>query len=109
MGLTHSRWSSRRMAPVGRRRTIHEGLKGMTQIFSPRVLLAIAVVVILGLLASPNSGLWVACLLAPPAILWILGGSTAYPVLGWVAGMNWLAIAADVLQADWSGQAVRLG
>jgi len=68
-----------------------------------------ALVLILGLLASPNGGLWAACLFAPPAILWILGARKAYPVLGWVAGMNWLAIAADVLLADMSGRSVDEG
>jgi hypothetical protein len=68
-----------------------------------------ALALILGLWASPNAGLWAACLLAPPAILWILGGSKAYPVLGWVAGMNWLAIAADVLRADVSGRSLGEG
>jgi hypothetical protein len=81
----------------------------MTGIFSPRVLSVVFLFVMLGLLASPNAELWVACLLLIPAIVWILGGNRAYPMLVWVIGLNWLSIAADVLGADWSGQAVSEG
>jgi hypothetical protein len=81
----------------------------MTGIFSPRVLLVAVLLIMLGLSASPNVELWAACLLLPPAIVWILGGPTAYPVLIWVIGLNWLSIAGDVLRADLSRQSVTEG
>jgi hypothetical protein len=81
----------------------------MTGIFSPRVLLVAVLFIMLGLSASPNLELWFACLLLLPAIVWILGGNQAYPVLVWVIGLNWLSIAADVLRADLSGQSATEG
>src|SRR5208282_4114237 len=79
----------------------------MTGIFSSRVLLVAFLFIMLGLSASPNVELWAACLLLPPAIVWILGGNQAYPVLVWVIGLNWLSVAAGVLRADLSGLPLR--
>src|SRR5271169_2966583 len=79
----------------------------MTGLFSPRVLLPVFLFILLGLSASPNVEIWAACLLLPPAIVWILGGNRAYPILVWVIGLNWLSIAADLLRADLSGQSLR--
>jgi len=81
----------------------------MRHILSPRLLAVAALLMVLGLCWSPNAGLWAACLFVPPAVLGILGGSSAYPGLGWIVGMNWLAIAADVLQADLNGWSAREG
>jgi hypothetical protein len=75
----------------------------MKGIFSPQVLLIVSLFIMLGLSASPNAGFWAACLLLPPAVVWILGGNQAYPVLVWVIGLHWLSIAGRVLQADLSG------
>ena len=81
----------------------------MTGIFPPRALLVAVLFIMLGLSASPNVELWAACLLLPPAVVWILGEPRAYPALVWVIGLNWLSIAAEVLRADLSGQSVTEG
>jgi hypothetical protein len=81
----------------------------MTGIFSSRVLWGVFSLIILGISASPNAELWAACLVVLPTIVWILGGNRGYPVLVWVVGINWLAVAADVLRADLSELPIRDG
>ena len=81
----------------------------MSSIFSLRVLTVVFLLTGVALALSPNPVFWVACLLLLPAIVWILGGKEAYPLLVWVIGLNWLSIAAGVLRGDLSGQSLTEG
>jgi hypothetical protein len=59
------------------------------------------------ILASPivsmNSHLWLIAIVALVFGSWCIGWPTYYPVLLWIVGINWLPIAADILNADLSG------
>ena len=78
----------------------------MNAVLSPWTLGTGCVVIILGLLASPNSALWATCLLALPLAVWLLGGQRAYRVLLWVVAVNWLQVIGDVMVADVAGETI---
>ena len=81
----------------------------MNALLSPWTLGAACVLIILGLLASPNAALWAACLLALPIAVWLLGGKQAYRVLLWVIAVNWLQVIGDVVAADLNGNVLSKG
>jgi len=78
----------------------------MTRLYSPVTLALVGTLVTIVLMASPNAWLWATSILMLPACLWLLGGRQAYPVLVWLIAVNWLQIAADVLEADMSGRVI---
>lgn len=81
----------------------------MNALLSPWTLGAACVLIIVGLSASPNAGLWAACLLALPAAVWLVGGNQAYRVLIWLIVVGWLQVIADVAAADLTGETISEG
>jgi hypothetical protein len=97
------------LAILGARELLFASNWIMNAFFSPWKLGAACALTIVGLLASPNGALWVACLLALPIAVWLLGGKQAYRVLAWVIAVNWLQIAGTVVAADLSGKTISVG
>jgi len=78
----------------------------MKTLITPIPLLIAAILAAFALSQSSNATLWMACLLALPAIVWLAGGHKAPPVLLWVLGILWLQTIADVFLADLTAQPI---
>ena len=81
----------------------------MSGLFSPWTIIAASILVVVGVLASPNIGLWFACLLAFAVAVWLLGGRHAHRVLLWVIAINWLSVIFDVINFDLTNDVVSEG
>jgi hypothetical protein len=71
------------------------------------VFLAAGAAIIVSVMLSANSVLWIISIAALLSGAYCIGWPTPYPVLLWIIGINWLPIAADILSADVAGE--RLG